>query len=90
VLRSGIKDDVKAWTMANWETWDREKPRWFTRSLIASVPDEFIPPRFLAKLGGARERRGSAVGSVRESVRRGSGALLDDMAKSAGDAVDAP
>jgi hypothetical protein len=72
VLWSGIKEDVKAWTMSSWETWDREKPEWFTQKVIASIPDEFIPPRFLAIMGGARERRGSAAGSVRESMRRGS------------------
>jgi hypothetical protein len=57
--------------MDNWERWDRDKPAWFTPRLIASVPDEFIPPRFLAILGGARERRGSASsGGI--SLRRGS------------------
>ena len=60
-LWSRIKSDVKEWTLGNWETWEREKPEWFTSKVISSIPDEFIPPRFLAKLGGARERRGSAV-----------------------------
>jgi hypothetical protein len=74
MLWSRIKGDVRAWTMSSWETWDREQPAWFTPFVIASVPDEFIPPRFLTHLGAARERRGSAVGSVRESLRRGSNA----------------
>ena len=69
VMWSRIKEDVKAWTMTNWETWDEEKPEWFTLEVIARIPDEFIPPRFLAKLGGARERRGSAAGGIRESLR---------------------
>jgi hypothetical protein len=68
---SRIKEDVWDWTMANWETWEKEKPGWFTPTVVATVPDDFIPPRFLAKLGGARERRGSAAGGVRESFRRG-------------------
>jgi hypothetical protein len=71
-LWSRIKEDVKSWTMSKWETWDREKPEWFTPRVIARIPDEFIPPRFLAKLGGARERRGSAAGSA--MVAAGSGA----------------
>jgi hypothetical protein len=73
VLWSGIKEDVKAWTISSWETWDREKPEWFTSKVVASVPDEFIPPRFLTKVGGVRERRGSAARNVRESFRREGG-----------------
>jgi hypothetical protein len=68
-LWSGVKEEVKAWTMASWETWDREKPEWFTKKFVSSVPDEFIPQRFLAKLGATRKRRGSAAGSVRERFR---------------------
>jgi hypothetical protein len=70
LLWSGVKEDVKAWTMANWESWEMDKPAWFTPNLIAGIPDEFIPLRFLAILGRARARRGSAAGSVRESMRR--------------------
>ena len=70
---SGIKEEVKAWSMANWETWDTERPEWFTKHVISTVPDDFIPPRFLPGLGGSvRERRGSATGSVGELMRRGS------------------
>jgi hypothetical protein len=66
-----LGEEVKAWTFENWERWDREKPDWWTLQIISTVPDEYIPPRFLAGLGGAnRERRGSAAGSVRESFRR--------------------
>jgi hypothetical protein len=69
ILWSRIKEDVKAWTMGRWETWDREKPEWFSPKFMSSVPDEFIPPRYLTKLGAQRMRRGSAAGSVRESFR---------------------
>jgi hypothetical protein len=69
VLWSRIKEDVTAWTVGSWETWDREKPEWFTKKVISRVPDEFIPPRFLTKLGSKRKRRGSAAGSVKESLR---------------------
>jgi len=38
---------------------------------IATVPNEYIPAEFLGGLGSAkRQRRGSAVESVRESLRR--------------------
>jgi hypothetical protein len=63
---AGIADEVMAWTMANWEGWERDKPEWFTPFVKSTVPDDFIPPRFLAEMGGARERRGSAAGSVKE------------------------
>ncbi|GMI41994.1 hypothetical protein TeGR_g8255 [Tetraparma gracilis] len=65
-----IGADVKAWTLENWATFVEEKPAWFTPLVTATVPDEYIPPQFLAGLGGAnRERRGSAALSVRESMR---------------------
>jgi hypothetical protein len=65
-----IGKDVKKWTFANWEAWNRDQPEWFSHTRVASVPDEYIPPRFLGGLGGAnRQRRGSAAGSVRESFR---------------------
>jgi hypothetical protein len=64
---------VKSWTMANWEVWDREQPAWFTPYVKSTVPDDYIPPQFLAGLGGGnRERRGSASQrkrSVREVVK---------------------
>jgi hypothetical protein len=67
---SAIGEEVKAWTMENWARWKEEKPAWFTPGTIASCPDRFIPQEFLPGLGGQmRERRGSAMGSVRESFR---------------------
>jgi hypothetical protein len=69
IWEGDIGTEVKAWTMGNWERWVEEKPDWFTEN-VSHVPDEYIPPRFLEGLGGAgRERRGSAVLSVRESMR---------------------
>jgi hypothetical protein len=60
-------------THQNWARWEREKPVWFTPTVKASVPDEYIPREFLVALGGAgRMRRGSAAASVRESFRMSS------------------
>jgi hypothetical protein len=70
-----IEDDVKEWTLKNWATWVAEKPAWFTDEKIAMVPDEFIPPAYLSKLGPNRERRKSAVDSVRVSMRKMSAPL---------------
>jgi hypothetical protein len=66
-----IGAEVRAWTMANWARWEEEQPGWFTDATKVLVPDEYIPPQFLAGMGGGnRERRGSAVVSVKESLRR--------------------
>jgi hypothetical protein len=65
-----IEGEVKEFTFANWGRWVEEKPDWFTAMRIATVPDEFIPPAHFRNLGMNRERRGSAAGSVRLSVRR--------------------
>jgi hypothetical protein len=65
-----IRGDVKAWTHARWGAWVTEEPAWFTPLFVAGVPDEFIPPEFLNRMGGQmRQRRGSAAASVRESMR---------------------
>ncbi|GMI26201.1 hypothetical protein TeGR_g13326 [Tetraparma gracilis] len=63
---SDIGDEVKAWTAENWARWKEEKPAWFKPE---KVPDRFIPAGDLEQLGFNRKRRGSAVGSVRESFR---------------------
>ncbi|GMI36316.1 hypothetical protein TeGR_g6771 [Tetraparma gracilis] len=68
-----IGGEVKKWTLENWARWTEEAPEWFNEQMIGCVHDEYIPPQFLAQLGGAnRERRGSANVSVRESMRRAS------------------
>ena len=38
-----IRDEVRAYTMANWERWEVEKPDWFTEHWISAVPNEFLP-----------------------------------------------
>jgi hypothetical protein len=63
---SDIGEEVKAWTGENWARWTEEKPAWFQPDV---VPDRFVPGGELARLGSNRKRRGSAVESVRESLR---------------------
>jgi hypothetical protein len=63
---SDIGEEVKAWVAENWARWKEEAPPWFKAEM---VPDQFIPAAELAQLGHNRKRRGSAVGSVRESLR---------------------
>ena len=58
------------WTRLHYAKRTREKPEWFTPLIIATILDEYIPAECLGGLGGAkRQRRGSAVRSVRESLR---------------------
>jgi hypothetical protein len=63
---SDIGEEVKAWIAENWARWKEESPAWFKPE---QVPDRFVPVRELEQLGYSRKRRGSAVGSVRESLR---------------------
>jgi hypothetical protein len=50
-----IREDVKAWTLANWWKWKREKPEWLTEALVGKIPDDFIPKEEDRKaLEGAR------------------------------------
>jgi hypothetical protein len=43
LLWDSIRDEVIAYTHANWARWIAEKPDWFTEHFIATIPDEFIP-----------------------------------------------
>jgi hypothetical protein len=63
-----IGEEVKAWTAARWAMWKEERPPWFKAEL---VPDRFIPDGELQQLGDNRKRRGSAAGSIRESLTEG-------------------
>ncbi|GMI34312.1 hypothetical protein TeGR_g4670 [Tetraparma gracilis] len=63
-----IGAEVKAWVAESWDRWERDDPAWL-KKIAPTIPDEFLPRAAAAKLGGARERRGSAAGSVRESFR---------------------
>ncbi|GMI30077.1 hypothetical protein TeGR_g6475 [Tetraparma gracilis] len=63
---SDIGEEVKAWLAEGWGRWKEEKQTWFK---VEMVPDRFIPAAELEQLGYNRKRRGSAVGSIRESFR---------------------
>jgi hypothetical protein len=59
-----IRDDVKDWTMENWERWEEEKPAFFNDAFKASVDDDMIPAESLRglKVGGTRKR--SSLGDL--------------------------
>jgi hypothetical protein len=55
-----IREEVKEWTIANWERIEAESPEWFNTALVDQVEDEMIPAASLRKLkmssGGSRRR----------------------------------
>ena len=72
-----IREEVKEWTLANWERIEAESPEWFNAALIAQVDDDMIPAATLRKMkmsGGGSRRRSSmsqrlmGEGSTREAA----------------------
>jgi hypothetical protein len=68
--RKKMEGEIKAWTLANWERWDKEKPKFFTDAWIDSVPNDCIPFKFCVqykKTKGRREKRRASV-SIKEML----------------------
>jgi hypothetical protein len=66
-LWAHFKDEARAFTLANWERWDGEKPAWFNENLKANLPDDFIPRASLHALNvkyGGKRRRSSIGGGL--------------------------
>ena len=42
-LWAPIRDKVESWIKEGWETWEEEKPEWFTDHWKASVPEDMKP-----------------------------------------------
>jgi hypothetical protein len=62
---ASIRDDVKVWTLENWERWEDEKPEFFNDNFRASVEDDMIPAASLRALNiGGSSRRRSSLGDV--------------------------
>ncbi len=61
-----------AWSAfrARYAAWVEEKPLWFTADLIARIPNDFIPKRYLDALNQA------AGGQRRSTVDMGTAELL--------------
>jgi hypothetical protein len=83
-----IEDDVRRWIFDNWESWEAEKPEWFTDAMKAKVPVEFIPTT-----GDARGRESLRRASVDADSSGGLGEALRASIRrasvSAGVGVDA-
>jgi hypothetical protein len=39
-----IAAEVRAWTKQHYSRWKVESPSWFTKGLIAGIPDDYMPP----------------------------------------------
>jgi hypothetical protein len=64
-----FKDEVKAYSLANWIRWESERPAWFNDNFKANAPDDFIPRTSLNALNkkyGGKRRRSSMGGLVLE------------------------
>lgn len=57
-----IRDEVKEWTLLEWERMEEEGAEWFNDALKGSVDDDMIPPESLRKMKGGGERRRSSLG----------------------------
>ena len=68
---TSIRGEVAEWLDQNWDKWERDKPDWFNALFIASVDDDIMPARVLARLKqeaeGGKRRRSSFMERV--SVR---------------------
>jgi hypothetical protein len=65
-----IKEEVKQYVREHWAEF--QGAEWFTKGLIANIPDDFIPDDQLEELGGEnrpRRRRSSVGESVREFLQ---------------------
>ena len=58
-----IQEEVKGWVHENWDTWQTDKPTWFTEKVVRMIPDSFIPAQDLKEIeqAGGRERKKSSV-----------------------------
>ena len=65
-----------AWSAicTRYEAWVHEKPLWFTADLIARIPNDFIPKRYLDALDQA------AGGQRRSTIDMGTAELLAVLA----------
>ena len=54
-----VNNKIKIWLAEKWDTWEDEKPEWFTAQAISEIPADILPEKVLAKLGGAKGRRRS-------------------------------
>ena len=60
-FKETIFEDIRAWVLANIETWQAEKPDWFNVTLI---PDEFLPAKIVTAEGGTNRRRRSSFNGL--------------------------
>ena len=53
----GLEEDIKEWTMANFQRWEDERPEWFTPVVKASMPERFKPATIRRQITGGTQRR---------------------------------
>ena len=58
-----MEEEVRGWVEANWESWQRDKPKWFDEEMRAMIPLEYIPT--------SNERKYESVRRLRKVVTFG-------------------
>ena len=67
-----IRGDVEHWVRDNYETWNEEKPDWFTERVRQRIPKDMIPESEVKKKGEARkEKKRNSVIVVAEAFEEG-------------------
>jgi hypothetical protein len=74
-----IEGEIKKWIELNWAEWEEEQPEWFTDTMKAKVPVDFIPSdgearrrESVRRASVSAESEGGLAGTLRASIRRAS------------------
>jgi hypothetical protein len=63
-LWAPIREETKVWVLSNWLKWKEEKPEWFVDSLIAKLPDDFVPEQENRAVLQEVRRKSSVFGGI--------------------------
>ena len=70
-----IRGEVEQWVRENYETWNEERPDWFTERVNASIPIDMIPDN---------EVEQTPVSSIGEGDEKNSSKIRQKIAEAAG------
>jgi hypothetical protein len=79
---ASVEGEMQTFIAENWWKWQAERPDWFTESVVAAIPDRFIPQAEVERMNVAAggQRRRSSFGNIRvEEQGRGGGASVSPM-----------
>ena len=59
-----IRDQVKAWVLANWWRWKAERPEWLTENWKQSLPEDFVPKEVQERVVRRRRALGASAKNI--------------------------